>query len=67
MRIDRDWSMALKSQAPGTDAMLPLVHVNGRVVLARKDEFFEGVTTDPAYFINVCYARATGMKTVTAR
>jgi hypothetical protein len=67
-RIDRRWAADPQLHSgPATDAVLPLMRVHGRLFYARKHEFFEGLTPDPAYFANVCYARAMGVRTVVAR
>jgi hypothetical protein len=46
---------------------LPIQRVRGRLVYARKYLFFEGITPDPANFINVCFAKAMHVAAVVAR
>jgi Family of unknown function (DUF6056) len=52
---------------PQEDALLPMMEVDHHLVYARKDRFFEGLTEDPTNFRNVCFARAFGVKSVTAK
>jgi hypothetical protein len=67
-RIDRGWAATLKPFAgSGADVVLPLAQINGRTLYVRKSEFFEGISPNPAYFVNVCYARAMGLNTITGR
>jgi hypothetical protein len=67
-RIDRAWASDPQLAAgPAADAVLPLVRVRGRLVYARKHVFFEGLTPDPASFVNHCYAKAMNVRTVVAR
>jgi hypothetical protein len=67
-RIDRGWAATLRPfVGSGTDVVLPLVRIDGRTVYVRKSEFFEGISADPNYFVNVCYAHAMGLKTITGR
>jgi hypothetical protein len=67
-RIHRTWDDDKQFQAgPDTDVTLPIVRVRGRTLYTRKDLFFEGVTSDPAYFVNRCYAAAMHVRTVRAQ
>jgi len=67
-RIDAAWAADPQlRQGPAAQAVLPLVRVGGRTLYARKDRFFEGLTPDPANFINRCYAQAMGVGSVVAR
>ena len=67
-RIDAAWAADPQlRQGPAARAVLPLVRVGGRTLYARKDRFFEGLTPDPANFINRCYAQAMGVGSVVAR
>jgi hypothetical protein len=67
-RIDRAWADDRQFQmGPDADVTLPIVRVHGRTVYTRKDMFFEGVTPDPAYFVNRCYAAVMHVRTVRAQ
>lgn len=63
-QLHRTWP---DRQGPDTDVTLPIVRVKGRTLYARKDMFFEGLTADPTYFVNRCYAEAMHMKSVRAQ
>ena len=52
---------------PLADVVLPHVMVKGRAVYIRKHIFFTGFSRDPQYFVNQCYAKAKGVKSITAR
>lgn len=66
--IDRGWTATLKPfVGSGADVVLPLARINGRTLYVRKSEFFEGISGNPDYFVNVCYARAMGVRTITGR
>jgi Family of unknown function (DUF6056) len=67
-QIHRGWANDPQfKKGPGTDVTLPPVLLNGRPAYARKDMFFQGPTTDPAYFVNVCTAAAMHVRTVRVR
>jgi hypothetical protein len=64
-RIHRTWDADKQFQmGPDTDVTLPIVRLRGRTLYTRKDLFFEGLTSDPAYFVNRCYAAAMHVRTV---
>jgi hypothetical protein len=63
-QLHRAWP---DQKGPDTDVTLPLVRVKGRTLYARKDMFFEGLTADPTYFVNRCYASAMHMNSVRAQ
>jgi len=67
-QISEEWvnNPQLK-MGPRADTMLPLVRVGGKIVYARKDVFFEGLTMNKDYFLNSCFAHAFGVKSVVAR
>ena len=52
---------------PDTDVTLPIVRIEGRTTFTRKDMFFEGLTLDPDYFVNRCYAAAMHVRSVRAQ
>jgi hypothetical protein len=67
-RIDRAWAEDGQFRmGQDTDVTLPVVRVHGRTVYTRKDMFFEGLSPDPDYFINQCYAAAMHVRTVRAQ
>ena len=67
-RIDRAWADDRQFRlGPDTDVILPMARVHGRIVYTRKDMFFEGLSSDPDYFINQCYAAAMHVRTVRAQ
>ncbi|MCL6492404.1 MAG: hypothetical protein K6U10_11395, partial [Acidobacteriia bacterium] len=47
-----------------TDARLPLVTFHGRTLLIRGHLFFEGIHKEPDFYVNRCYAKAMGVRTV---
>ncbi len=63
-QLHRAWP---DQKGPDTDVTLPIVRVQGRTLYVRKDMFFQGLTADPTYFVNRCYAAAMHMKTVRAQ
>jgi hypothetical protein len=67
-RVHRTWADDKQFQmGPDTDVTLPMVRVNGRTLYTRKDMFFEGLTADPTYFVNRCYAAVMHVRTVRVR
>jgi hypothetical protein len=67
-RIHQDWALDPQLRmGPDTNVVLPIVRINGRIVYVHKHVFFEGFTSNPAYFVNECYAQANNVKTVVAR
>lgn len=67
-RIHNAWaSDAQFRMGPDTHVVLPVVRVKGRTVFVRKHIIFVGFTSDPAYFVNACYARFMHVTSVIAR
>jgi hypothetical protein len=65
--IGRDFVSQTIPQDGSGLVTLPIQRVRGRLVYARKYLFFEGITPDPANFINVCFAKAMHVAAVVAR
>lgn len=67
-QVHRAWAEDKQlALGPDADVTLPIVRVKGRTYYARKDMFFEGFTSDPSYFVNVCYAAIMHVRTVRAQ
>ena len=66
--VSQAWNRSLadqrRSYGPDAEIRLPLVKFNGRTSLVRGDTFFEGITKNPDYWINVCYARAMKVRAI---
>ncbi|MBX5454521.1 MAG: hypothetical protein IRZ25_11395 [Methyloceanibacter sp.] len=43
---------------------MPLVTFHGRTLLIRGHLFFEGIHKEPDFYVNRCYAKAMGVRTV---
>ncbi len=67
-RVSERWKEALLRQrqehGAETDARLPLVTFHGRTLLIRGHLFFEGIHKEPDFYVNRCYAKAMGVRTV---
>jgi hypothetical protein len=49
---------------PQENVVLKNFSMHGKSIYVRKDIFFEGITSNPDYFINTCYAAAKHVHSV---